>query len=62
MYIKKIVFAISMIGLIVMGGFSYYIYNVMFASNTTFNQEIKHIYIRTGSDYNDLLTMTDDRA
>jgi len=55
MYIKKIVFAISMIGLIVMGGFSYYIYSVMFASNTTFNQEIKHIYIRTGSNYNDLM-------
>ena len=55
MYIKKIVFAISMIGLIVMGGFSYYIYNVMFASNTTFNQEIRHIYIKTGSDYNDLM-------
>ena len=55
MYIKKIVFAISMIGLIVMGGFSYYIYNIMFASNTAFNQEIKYIYIRTGSDYNDLI-------
>ena len=44
-----------MIGLIVMGGFSYYIYNIMFASNTAFNQEIKYIYIRTGSDYNDLI-------
>ena len=38
-----------------MGGFSYYVYNVMFASNTTFNQEVKYIYIRTGSDYNDLM-------
>ena len=38
-----------------MGGFSYYVYNVMFASNTNFNQEVKYIYIRTGSDYNDLM-------
>ena len=55
MYIKKIVVAISIIGLFIMGGFSYYVYNVMFASNTTFNQEVKYIYIRTGSDYNDLM-------
>jgi len=55
MYIKKIVIAISIIGLFIMGGFSYYVYNVMFASNTNFSQDFKYIYIRSNSDYNDLI-------
>ncbi len=55
MYIKKIVVAISIIGLFIMGGFSYYVYNVMFASNTNFSQDFKYIYIRSNSDYYDLM-------
>ena len=55
MYIKKIVIAISIIGLFIMGGFSYYVYNVMFASNTNFSQDFKYIYIRSNSDYYDLM-------
>jgi UPF0755 protein len=38
-----------------MGGFSYYVYNVMFAPNTNFSQDFKYIYIRSNSDYNDLI-------
>ena len=38
-----------------MGGFSYYVYNVMFASNTNFSQDFKYIYIRSNSDYYDLM-------
>ena len=55
MYIKKIVIAISIIGLFILGGFSYYVYNVMFASNTNFSQDFKYIYIRSNSDYYDLM-------
>jgi len=60
MYIKKIVVAISIIGLFIMGGFSYYVYNVMFASNTNFSQDFKYIYIRTNSDYNNLIEQLKD--
>jgi len=60
MYIKKIVVAISIIGLFIMGGFSYYVYNVMFTSNTNFSQDFKHIYIRTNSDYNNLIEQLKD--
>ena len=60
MYIKKIVVAISIIGLFIMGGFSYYVYNVMFASNTNFSQDFKYIYIRSNSDYNDLIEQLKD--
>ena len=54
MYIRKIIIAISIIIFFVMGGFSYYIYNIMFASNTNFSEDFRYIYIKTGSDYNDL--------
>ncbi len=37
-----------------MGGFAFYIYNVMFAANTNFNEDFKYIYIKTSSDYEDL--------
>ena len=43
-----------------MGGFSYYVYNVMFASNTNFSQDFKYIYIRSNSDYNDLIEQLKD--
>ena len=43
-----------------MGGFSYYVYNVMFASNTNFSQDFKYIYIRTNSDYNNLIEKLKD--
>ena len=54
MYIRKILYAIVTIGLLLMGGFAFYIYNVMFAANTNFNEDFKYIYIKTSSDYEDL--------
>ena len=43
-----------------MGGFSYYVFNVMFTSNTNFSQDFKYIYIRSNSDYNDLIEQLKD--
>jgi len=60
MYIRKILYAIVTIGLLLMGGFAFYIYNVMFAANTNFNEDFKHIYIKTGSDYEDLTYQLND--
>ena len=60
MYIRKIIIAISIIIFFVMGGFSYYIYNIMFASNTNFSEDFRYIYIKTGSDYNDLTNNLND--
>ncbi len=54
MYIRKIIILTSILVLFIMGGFSYYVYNIMFAPNTNFNEEFKYIYIGTDSDYNDL--------
>jgi len=54
MYIRKIIILTSVLVLFIMGGFSYYVYNIMFAPNTNFNEEFKYIYIGTDSDYNDL--------
>ncbi|MGC6430492.1 MAG: endolytic transglycosylase MltG [Jejuia sp.] len=52
MYIKKILWAIALLGLIVAGLFAYYIYNAMLAPNTNFNNEEAYIYIKSTDDYN----------
>lgn len=49
MYIKKILIAASVVGLIVLGGVSIYIYNVIFSPNTAFDTETKSVYVSTGS-------------
>ena len=54
MYFKKILFAVAMIGLIVVGYFAYYIYFTMLAPNTAFNNKEAYIYISSNSDYNEV--------
>lgn len=49
MYIKKIIIAVSIIGLLVLGGISIYIYSIIFSPNTSFESETKSVYISTGS-------------
>ena len=51
MYIKKILLAVALLGLIVLGGFSYYIYDVIFSPNTAFSEEEVNVYIPTGANY-----------
>ena len=55
MYIKKIILAIAIIGMIAAGIFSYYIYNSVFDSNTSFSQKEQVIYIPTEADFSSVL-------
>ena len=54
MYIKKILWAIAVIGLIVAGIFAYYIYGAMLAPNTNFNNDEAYIYVKTTHGYNEV--------
>ena len=42
-----------------MGSFSFYVYKVMFKSNTSFDEKSKDLYIKTGTSYNQLLNQLD---
>ncbi len=55
MYIKKILLAFALIGLVIMAGFAYYVYNAVFTPNTVFNNKEAHIYIQTGANFSDVL-------
>ncbi|WP_299117202.1 endolytic transglycosylase MltG [uncultured Winogradskyella sp.] len=51
MYIKKILWAIALIGLVIFAVIAYYIYGAMFKPNTAFNNETAYIYIPTNASY-----------
>ena len=52
MYIKKILWAVALIGLVIFGIVAYYIYGAMFKPNTAFNNETAYIYVPTNAKYN----------
>lgn len=54
MYIKKILIAIVLIGLVVAGIVSYNIYSIMFNSNTAFNNDEAYLFIPTNATYSDV--------
>jgi peptidoglycan lytic transglycosylase G len=54
MYFKKILFAVAMIGLVIIGYFAYYVYSVMFVPNTAFNNNEAYIYISSHANYKDV--------
>ncbi|TBN04397.1 endolytic transglycosylase MltG [Hyunsoonleella flava] len=54
MYIKKILWAIALIGLVVAGFFAYYVYSAMLAPNTKFNNDEAYIYVKSTDNYNDV--------
>jgi UPF0755 protein len=51
MYIKKILWAVAIIGLVIFGAIAYYIYGAMFQPNTNFETEKKYIYVPTNANY-----------
>ncbi|MHA7844169.1 MAG: endolytic transglycosylase MltG [Winogradskyella sp.] len=51
MYIKKILWAVAIIGLLIFGAIAYYIYNAMFQPNTKFETQTKYICVSTGANY-----------
>ena len=57
MYIKKILLIIVLLGLVGLGAFSYYIYNVIFSPNTAFTEERVEVYIPTGATYAEVREM-----
>lgn len=54
MYIKKILWAVALIGLVVFGVIAYYIYNAMFVPNTNFENKTAYIYVPTNADYSEV--------
>lgn len=54
MYIKKILWAIALIGLCVAGFFAYYIYSIMLAANTNFNNKEAYVYIGSNDTYSEV--------
>jgi len=45
---------VALVGVVVMAGFSYFVYTNIFVSNTAFNNEEAHIYIGTNATFNDV--------
>ncbi len=56
MYIKKILWAIAIIGLIVAAYFANFVYKAMLKPNTAFNNEEAYIYIASTDTYDDVRT------
>lgn len=54
MYIKKILVAIAIIGLVVAAYFAYYVYGAMLKPNTAFNNEKAYIFVPTNAKYTDV--------
>ncbi|TWO30897.1 endolytic transglycosylase MltG [Seonamhaeicola sediminis] len=54
MYLKKILWAIALIGLAIVGYFAYYIYSAMMVPNTIFNNEEAYIYIKSTDTYTEV--------
>lgn len=51
MYIKRILLAVALLGLIGMAIFSYKVYDLIFEPNTRFDKEKVEVFIPTGADY-----------
>lgn len=51
MYLKKILLAVVLLGLVGMGIFAYYVYQNIFMPNTAFNNNEAHVYIPTGATF-----------
>ena len=56
MYIKKILLAVAILGLVVAAVIAYTIYQTMFVSNTAFNNDVAYVYIPTNANYTDVRT------
>ncbi len=54
MYLKRILLIIVLFGLLVFGIFAFYVYNAMFAENTSFNNEEACIYIPSNASYDEV--------
>lgn len=55
MYIKRILLVISLLGLVVMGIFSYYVYKMILVPNTAFEQDNVQVFIPTNASKKEFL-------
>lgn len=53
MYLKKILLAVVLLGLVAAGGVAYMIYSALFSPNTNFVEEEIYVYISTGSSFSE---------
>lgn len=54
MYLKKILWIVSVAGLLIAACFSYYIYSVMFSPNTAFQNETAYVFISSDASFEDV--------
>lgn len=54
MYIKKILLAVALLGVVAGAWFAYYVYHIMIVPNTAFQNESANIYIATNDNFDDL--------
>jgi len=54
MYIKKILLAVAIIGLIIAAFFANFVYKAMFKANTAFNNEEAYVYIPSNASYSEV--------
>jgi len=59
MYIRRILMLTLIIGLIFMGSFAFYVYKVMFMSNTSFEADYVHLYIKSETTLNQFIEQVD---
>ena len=55
MYIKKIILVISLLGVVALGIFSYFIYDSIFSPNTKFTSATEEVFVETDAEYRDLI-------
>lgn len=54
MYIKKILWAVALIGVVIFAIFAFYVYRVMLKPNTAFQDEKAYVYVPTNASYQDV--------
>ncbi len=59
MYIRKILWLVVLLGLLIGGVFAYKVYDAVFSPNTKFNNEEAYVYIPTGATIEDVLGLLD---
>ncbi|MGB6153642.1 MAG: aminodeoxychorismate lyase, partial [Pricia sp.] len=59
MYIKKILFAILLAGLVAGGIFAYMVYDTIFAPNTSFNNEQAFVFIPSDANFSEVVQQLD---
>lgn len=53
---SKVLVAVALIGLVIMGVFAYFINQIVLADNTTFEEDVKYIYIRKTDNFTDVVS------